>query len=233
MDQCKRNFNLIFGLIELIFCGFNILLYFNYKFEPSNDIAFMIFLFLFFGLATYFSIKYKNIQTRTSRVFGGFIPLFTFIFMISLGFIMELSEFYNGILFLISMISSVIIFFNTEKSGAIKDIFRGIFALLYVPALAIPVLMIMLSDFGTKTAKQDVISPNGTYSAWVVDSDQGALGGDTHVYVRNLKKDMPIMGGTLKSKESLVHLGPWGEKISLSWKDEKNLILNGQEYNIP
>ena len=72
-----------------------------------------------------------------------------------------------------------------------------------------------------------------TYRAWVQVSDQGALGGDSCVKVRNIKKEFFTGLGTFKKRDAVLYFGGWGESYDLQWEDNNTLLVNGKKYNIP
>ena len=71
------------------------------------------------------------------------------------------------------------------------------------------------------------------YYAEVIDSDQGALGGDTLVNVYK-KGELNIFIFKIKKKPQRVYLGEWGEykNMQIYWKNENCLIINSTEYKI-
>ncbi len=76
-------------------------------------------------------------------------------------------------------------------------------------------------------------SPDNMYYAQVIDSNQGALGGDTHV---NVYENREIDAGFFKirKKPQMVFFGDWGayEKMQIYWKNESCLVINSRKYDI-
>lgn len=78
-----------------------------------------------------------------------------------------------------------------------------------------------------------VESPSGKYYAQVIDSDQGALGGDTLVDVyQDCEKTALIF--KVDKKPQRVYSGDWGEfeNMQIDWKDDNCLVINSVEYEI-
>lgn len=98
--------------------------------------------------------------------------------------------------------------------------------LLSLPSL---IFILMLGSIGENTVVKTVESPDGTYFAQVIDSDQGALGGATMVEVYENRK----IFGRYK-KVDCVYMGEWGEwqTMEIYWKDEHCLVINSVEYPI-
>lgn len=92
----------------------------------------------------------------------------------------------------------------------------------------------IFQDFGYDTVVKSVTSPNNTYIAEVIASDQGAMGGDTLVDVRNNSKPINLFICNISKSPIRVYSGHWGEfeNMKISWKDEHTLIINSKEYYI-
>jgi len=86
---------------------------------------------------------------------------------------------------------------------------------------------------GQNTVVKTVDSPNGTYYAQVIDSDQGALGRDTLVDVYEHKKLNAILF-TIQKKPQRVYTGDWRdyENMQIYWRNDYCLVINGSENRI-
>lgn len=115
---------------------------------------------------------------------------------------------------------------------------------LKIVALVLSALMILLIGFFSfislifgnivqNTVVQTVESPSGEYYAQVIDSDQGALGGDTLVDVYKKSKINAILF-KIEKKPQRVYFGDWGEfeNMQIYWKDDNCLVINSVEYKI-
>jgi hypothetical protein len=76
------------------------------------------------------------------------------------------------------------------------------------------------------------LSPNLIFLAEIIDSDAGALGGSTHVYVTRLNSDVNLFIGMLKKDRQRIYRGEWGEfeKMTLRWEGDKILYINEKQY---
>ena len=103
---------------------------------------------------------------------------------------------------------------------------------LVVFALAfVSFVFTLLAGFGVNTIVEEIPSPKGLYVAEVVDADQGALGGNTVVYVsENRGVDLGICEFT--DIPERVYIGEWGEydDMDIRWKNDECLIINSTEY---
>lgn len=116
---------------------------------------------------------------------------------------------------------------------------RKIITLVLTLLLSIPVgyigfIALIFGGIRQDTVVQTVRSPEGTYYAEVIDSDQGALGGDTIVNVRE-DKGFDALLFKVEKKPQRVYFGQWGEFMDMEvyWKNNNCLVINSTEYEIP
>lgn len=104
---------------------------------------------------------------------------------------------------------------------------------LSIPAFNLSLLFLVFGNFGQNTITQTDTSPNGLYVAEVIDSDQGALGGDTLVNVRKNTQLYALVFRVSESPEN-VYFGNWGEakNMQMYWKDNSHLVINSVEFLI-
>lgn len=124
----------------------------------------------------------------------------------------------------------------TVKYGrplALKNAALILSALMIVSIGFYSFISLILGNIGQNTVVQTVESPNGKYSAQVIDSDQGALGGDTFVDVyQECGVDMLLF--KVEKKPQRVYFGEWGEfeNMQIHWKTDNCLVINSVEYEI-
>lgn len=107
-----------------------------------------------------------------------------------------------------------------------------VFALHLVSKYVLPIIFglmfgIMLSASAERIITQTVLSSDGTYEAYVLSVDAGAVGGDTFVYVKKLK-DI----GIFQHKEKMLQSGEWGQIYEIVWQDDNTLLLDGKVYEM-
>ena len=100
-------------------------------------------------------------------------------------------------------------------------------------ALATLIVMVFGGLAGEETVVKTLTSPEGTYYAEVVDSDQGAMGGETYVQVYH----PPIFSCFLFKVEDppeVIYTGKWGayKTMNIHWIDDHNLMVDGKLYRI-
>ena len=102
-----------------------------------------------------------------------------------------------------------------------------------IPAAYMTFLILLFGNIGCTTVVQSAVSPDGAYYAELIDDDQGALGGNTEVLVRdNWCFDGLFFNVT--EQFSVIYHGKWGEfkDMTIRWKDDRCLLINEKEYPI-
>lgn len=124
----------------------------------------------------------------------------------------------------------------TVKHGkplALKMIALVLSGLMILPVSFFGFMLLTFGNIGHNTVVKSVESPNGVYYAQVIDSDQGALGGDTLVDVYE-NKEINVLVFKLYKMPQHVYYGDWGEfeNMEIHWKDDHCLVINSVEYEI-
>lgn len=106
--------------------------------------------------------------------------------------------------------------------------------LILLLTIAMSALFHAFGDFGSNTVVKALLSPDGAHVARVVDSDQGALGGETFVEVESTAGAVPVFLGEFKPVPVRIYTGDWGEYMDMEifWKGNDAVIINGKEYRI-
>lgn len=112
-----------------------------------------------------------------------------------------------------------------------------IVALILAGLLAMPIglfsLFAVFFPIGQNTVVKTVESPSGRYYAQVIDSDQGALGGDTIVNVHE-KSVINLLLLQIEKKPQQVYFGDWGafKNMKIYWKNDHCIVVNSVEHEI-
>ena len=134
---------------------------------------------------------------------------------------------------LICPVCAAYLFHLNARGGLLRMAFKVI-SFLVSPLFVILVLMlVLLSDFGKTTVVQKIELPDQRHLALLVDVDQGALGGNTDVFVEH-KRNVIDLGFFLMQKKTLVYRTGWGafEDMELEWKDEETILINGNAFQV-
>lgn len=223
---------LLFTLIILFPTGVWVSACFGYTFELINSSAFAIIIAILSVCTAVFSLITKDaVKNKTISVLFAIITLFSLVNAIL--YIFECST--------VGVITSVFIsvgccFFLTVKHGkpaALKITALVLSALMVLQIGFFSFISLIFGNIGQNTVVQTVESPGGKYYAEVVDSNQGALGGDTLVDVYE-KSGINSVIFKIEKKPQRVYVGEWGEfkNMEIYWKDEQCLVINSVEYEI-
>lgn len=119
------------------------------------------------------------------------------------------------------------------KPTVLKIISLVLSVLMVFPICFFGFIALVFGDLGENTVVQTVESPNGAYYAEVINSDQGALGGDTLVDVYE-HKEIDALIFKISKKPQRVYHGEWGEfeNMTVYWKNENCLVIDSVEYTI-
>lgn len=119
------------------------------------------------------------------------------------------------------------------KPIALKMVALSLSAFMVLPIVFFSFIALIFGNFGQNTVVQTVESPGGKYFAQVIDSDQGALGGDTLVDVYE-KSGINAIIFKIEKKPQRVYFGEWGEfnNMHIYWKNDSCLVINSVEYEI-
>ncbi len=236
MKLLKTNINLIYIILSLVFSCINIGVYLlDFEFMPVSYTAFTVIFAAVFILHAAAALKYKSEQTKASVICAWFIPLSAVIFSGTLTFSLSMPEYtllHFELLLTAALASGFVVFFNSIKTKKIKILTTVLNALWVIPLLAVMVISLLpfalFGAFGKREITQELYSPDGTYYAWVVNSDQG-----TFVYARNVKRDKNILIGTLKTEDILIKHEDWTQVYSLHWEDNEMLWIDSEKYYAP
>lgn len=238
--KVKSKYNIFIGVLFIALTLINLFIYKSgYTYRPKNYVFFIIIFFAIIAGATLLSIKLKKYANKISKIFVCIMPILSLLYVASLMFSFDLSVNYKTyaivyyeLMFAFLMISSFIMFFvySTNKwlkicAGIVGAVIASIFVFIFFISL-------IFANFGESNILQDIHSPNNTYSAVAISLDEGALGGDNVVYVRNIQKDINLLIGNLNSQRQQIWMGDWSDVPTLEWADDNNLLINNKEYDV-
>ena len=201
---------------------------FGYSFELISVSAFAIAIAALSVCTVVLDLICKNtIENNTIRILLAIITPFSLINAVF--YIFECSQIW---VIACVLLSAVCCCYLTVKYG--KPVVLKIVALIMIlPICFFSFIVLIFGTIGQNTVVQTVESPSGKYYAQVINSDQGALGGDTLVVVY---QDCGINALIFKieKKPQRVYFGEWGEfnNMQIYWKDDNCLVINSVEYEI-
>ena len=102
MTKIKKNFNIITACLIFFMAVINILTARSYYiFQPASYAVFLVLYLAVSITLTYLSVNFRIYSSKPDSIFGAFMPIFTLLYVITLGFVLELDRAYlhNGILY--------------------------------------------------------------------------------------------------------------------------------------
>ncbi len=222
---------LLFALIILLPVGTFTTVCFGYKFELASIPAFAVVIAVL-SVCTFVLNRVYPLETdnKSIRIILSVIAPMSLI-----NAVLFLLESHQISVIVSASISAVCCFLLTvkhSKPDALKTVVLSLSALMALPVVIFSLFLLVFGNFGKNTVMQTVVSPNEKYYAQVIDSDQGALGGDTFVDVYSKGFDSIVF--RINKKPQRVYQGEWGEfeEMQIYWKDDSCLVINSKEYNI-
>lgn len=217
---------LFFPLALLVFniCG--------YTFRLTSGIIYSIIIALLAVITVILSIIFKEPpKSKVIPIICAILP--PLVLICSVFYLWIYPEITVAISMIILLGCCIYFAIRYNKQIVIKIVSLSLAGLMIFPIIFLSFFLFLANDFGEETVIKSLNSPSNTYCAKIIDSDQGALGGNTIVEVqRNRKINCFIF--TLESKPEIVYIGDWGEfiKMQMKWKDDNCLIINANEYII-
>lgn len=170
--------------------------------------------------------------SKVQTVFCALLPLFAAVNGLFL--ILDSRWKATGLFALICYACSVILLVKFTRRSVWKIGSVVLSVLLAAVLLFSSLISFIFGDLGQKTVVKSAASPRNTYLAEVIDDNQGALGGDTHVDVWTVGKTVDLFLCKFSKSPVCVYTGKWGEfgTMRLSWRDEHTLVINGTNYDV-
>ena len=205
---------------------------FGYTFKLANYFAFAIVTALLaMGTMIFSVIMKKPLENKAVEVLFALITPFSLINTVF--YLSECSTASTAVSMFVCVCCCVYLAIRYGKPLALKITALVLSVLMILPIGFFGFLALIFGDFGQITVVQSVESPTGAYYAEVVDSDQGALGGDTYVTVY-ANKSIDLLIFKISKESQRVYHGDWGEFMNMEiyWKDDHCLVINSVEYTI-
>lgn len=225
-------FRVFFLLLALLPVASIVAFCFGYTFEVFNYSFFAI-------LAAITGVKAvleKNSEEEfpTSKLDVMFSIVCAPLSLITCLFYLAKSRFFIVVLSMIVCIGcSFYITIVYGRPKIVKVIISICSAILLIPFGFILFVSLVFGSIGKNTVVQTIHSPDESRYVEVVDSDQGALGGNTlfDVYEKD-GIDAFIFG--IKKNPKQIYRGAWGEfkDMQIAWKNDTTVIINGVEYDV-
>lgn len=179
---------------------------------------------------SYFSIKDTDYK-KPIRFFIAFLPLIQLINTVI--YAIKSKSLITAVSMAVCFISCAVISEKILISAKAKISSVITSSLMFLGIVLISFVTVFFGNLSVNTVIDTIESPNGKYYAEIIDSDQGATGASTVVYIK--KTDcVNLLFAKIEKSPERVYLGDWREYESMDifWKDENTLIINSNEYAV-
>ena len=223
---------LLFALTILYPAGTLIVAYFGYDFELISVLAFSGIIALLSVCTVILDLAFKSVnESKPIRVLLALITPLSL-----LNAVFYVFECPNIFVVTSAFVSAGCCCFLTVKHGkpfVLKNVALVLSGLMVLPIGFFCLIALIFGNIGQNTVVQTVESPSGKYYAEVIDSDQGALGGNTFVDVFE-KSGINIIIFEIVKKPQRVYSGDWGEfeNMQIYWKNDGCLVIDSAEHEI-
>ena len=204
---------------------------FGYRFIVSNEIIWFVINILAVGILTALCLSKRKESVKSANIIAQLLPLFALIYIIVIIALIDGVDVIifslHGLLCFLSCYVISLLYINKRVFRIVCAVLNSILLLFLLAGIY---FFMIFGQFGQDTIVRQETSPDESYTAVLIASDQGALGGDTLVNIEyNTTK---IIG--YGRFEKRLYTGDWGEfeTMSLEWKDDHTLLINGKSYNI-
>ena len=223
---------LLFVLTVLYPTGVFLSACFGYQFEPVSFTAFAVLIAVLSvcSVALDLTFRIRQVAKATQILWAIITPLslVNAVFLI-LGYS-------RNWIIASALLSAGCCFFLAVEHGkplVLKIVALALTGLMVLPIGYLSFFAMLLVNFVKNTVVKTVESPSGKYYAQVIDSDQGALGGDTQVKVYE-NKNINLLLFKIEKKPQSVYFGDWGEfrTMQIYWAGEGCLIINSVSHYI-
>lgn len=225
---------ILFSVIFLFFSFDVIVIFFDYKFVLYNNFVTSLIITILLFCTTISLPILKISMNKASRVFSAFLlPLSILGETYFIARADQNFSLYTIALAVVVLACSTYIFVKFS-SVLILKILSG---LLSAALMTLLIFGLLLSDVFGKlwddTIVEAIESPNNTYTASIIKSDQGALGGDTNVEISKTESLNVIIGNFTRIPKR-VYSGKYEEYkgMDISWKNETTLVINEKEFDM-
>ena len=176
-----------------------------------------------------FFVKEKSVS-KSAMAVSAVLPPFSLICAVFC--LIKCSTAFVAVCCLVSVVCSVTLAIRYGGPLILKTVSLVLTALLIIPAGSIMTVVLLFGKLSANTVVRTVESPSGQYYVEVIDSDQGALGGDTRVELYERVLDLGVF--KIQKKPRRLYTGHYGEysDMEIYWKDDSFVVINSVGYDV-
>ncbi|MGI5897450.1 MAG: hypothetical protein ACOX6U_10980 [Oscillospiraceae bacterium] len=205
--------------------------FFGYQFSLYHHEAFLGITAGLFLLLTSALFYIKVSINRANAVFAALVfPLV----LINSVFFLSLDWSLTTLFLLIQVGCAIVVYLKFARPIVLKWIAGVVAALLFLLLIFACIMASVFGGLSHNTVVTSITSPQGTYTAEIIDNDQGALGGNTFVEIKNNAEILPFLIGEFSKSSVRIYAGEWNEfeTMQLYWQDESTVVIQGKTYDI-
>lgn len=176
----------------------------------------------------------RKVSTRAASLVSQFLPLLSPLYICMMGLTVQGgNDLFLTLHSLICFASCFAVSFLYKNKPIVRAVCAGFNSILLLLLLAAFFFKMTFGQLVQETVVKQAVSPNRSYTAVVIDSDQGALGGNTLVDIEQNASEINVWFGRF-TKITRVYTGRWGEfdTMSVEWKNDSTLLIHGKSYQI-
>ena len=138
------------------------------------------------------------------------LPIIAIVFMVGTSLATNTHHFSRALMLTIAFLCSLILFLRTDK-GAEKYVLCGLYALISLPIFFILFLSFLIIPGGVETDRTSMPSPNGVHFVTAIQRSEGALGGNTNVFIERQDDNINVLIGEIRRRTRPVHSGRYSD----------------------
>ena len=187
--------------------------------------------------ATVISVVYiKPLPKGFTKTLHMLLPFIAIAFAVAKTTATQTPTFSNALVICVVLICGAIVFFSctntviqTKHGESLKKILGSIYLIIIIPAVLFILFVAFISLLSGRVETKSISFPSthGSYVAEATQYSQGALGGATHVTIRQQNDRFNILIGEIRRKPVTIFVGTYEDfhNIYLQWHSETLLHI--------
>jgi len=199
----------------------------NYMFVPVHEVLHVSLALAIIIALTIDGFRCRGERTPFSSIVNAILPMIALFFVVLIMIAYE--SYLYGILAIVTLICSLILFFACRQKRIVKVIFGIVYVLVlvvYPMFLVLWLSMLGTSPPGTTQVRQTELSPNGIHSVEVIDYN--SLGRvTTWIEVTPQDRDVNLLVGVLRPNPQRIYTVHWNDTtpMTLHWETDEILHI--------
>lgn len=176
----------------------------------------------------------ESLTAKSSSIIAQLLPILAIVYYVATDYLVD------GVTGVLLPLHGLFCFFSCfvlslayNKFNILQSLFGILNSILLLLVIGFSLLFMTFGQIGEHTVKRAVTSPMESYSAFLISSDQGALGGSTLVDVHD-HTSMINIGIGQYVRITRIYAGEWNgyKSARIYWRDDHTLLINDVPYTI-